>query len=143
MIGAGEDELFCDFAETYGILEPRALGAKKMAVLACGLRDDSRIKQKLVGTRIRTDTQLLASAVDFLALLAWRICCKPGAERPASVLAQLEGGGPGGLSQAGGPDGAGASLVIGFDTAEDFEAARSRILKQAEKRQGEEAEHGN
>lgn len=137
MIGAGEDELFCDFVETYGILDPRALGAKRMAVLACGLRDDSRIKQKLAGTRIGTDTQLMASAVDFLALLAWRICCKPGTERPASVLETLERGGSGGTSEPEGPG------IIGFDTGEDFEAARSRILKQAEERHGKEADHGN
>lgn len=137
MIGAGEDELFCDFAETYGILDPRALGAKKMAVLACGLREDARIKQKLADTRIGTDTQLLASAVDFLALLAWRICCKSGTERPPSVLAQLEGGGSNGTNSAD------ASPVCGFDTAEDFEAARDRILKQAKERQGKEADHGN
>lgn len=136
MIGAGEDELFCDFVETYGILDPRALGAKRMAVLACGLRDDSRIKQKLADTRIGTDTQLLASAVDFLGLLAWRICC-PGAERPASVLSLLEGGGSGNI------DSAEASPVLGFDTAENFEAARNSILMQAEKRQRKEAAHGN
>lgn len=140
MIGVGEDELFCDFVETYGILDPRALGAKKMAILACGLRDDSRIKQKLVGRRIGTDTQLMASAVDFLALLAWRICCKSGTERPESILAQLEGDGSG---SAGGAGRAEASPVLGFNNAEDFEAARSRILKQAEKRQGEEADYGN
>lgn len=137
MIGAGEDKLFCDFVETYGILDPRALGAKKMAVLACGLRDDSRIKQKLAGTRIGIDTQLLASAVDFLGLLAWRICCEPGTERPASVLMKLERGGTDGAGDEAG------SGVIGFDTGKDFEAARSRILKQAEERQGKEANHGN
>lgn len=137
MIGAGEDELFCDFVETYGILDPRALGVKKMAVLACGLRDDARIKQKLAGTRIGTDTLLLASAVDMLGLLAWRICCKPGSERPASVLTQLMGG------DSGGTDSAETSPVIGFDTGEDFNAARSKIIKQAEKRQGEEAKHGD
>lgn len=70
MIKAGEDELVCDFAETYGILEPRALGAGKMAVLACGLRDTARIRQKLCGARAGTDTQLLACAVDLLGLIA-------------------------------------------------------------------------
>lgn len=137
MIGAGEDELFCDFVETYGVLDPRALGAKKMAVLACGLRDDSRIKKKLSGTRIGTDTQLLASAVDFLGLLVWRICCPNGTERPASVLAKLERGGAGGTGDAEG------SGVIGFDTAEDFEAARHSILMQAEERQRKEVRHGD
>ena len=133
MIEAGEDELLCDFAETYGVLEPRTLGARKMAILACGLRDNARIRQKLCGARAGTDTQLLASAVD---LLGWRFCCKPGSQRPASVLAQLTGG-------AGGTGGEEASPVLGFDSAEAFEAARSGILKQAEKRRGKEERHGD
>lgn len=140
MIEAGEDELFCDLAETYGVLEPRALGAKRMAVLACGLRDTARIRQKLCGARAGTDTQLLASAVDLLGLLAWRLCCKPGTARPASVLEQLTGGACGGAALA---EGAADFTVYGFDTAAEFEAARSTILKQAEKRQGKEAEHGD
>lgn len=134
MIGAGGDELLCDFAETYGVLEPRALGARRMAVLACGLRDTSRIRQKLSGMRAGMDTQLLASAVDLLGLLAWHSCCKPGTERPASVLAQLSGDGPGGE---------GERPVRVFDTAADFEAARGRILKQAGERRAKEAGHGN
>ena len=136
MIEAGADELLCDFAETYGVLVPRTLGARKMAILACGLRDNARIRQKLCGARAGTDTQLLASAVDLLGLLAWRFCCKPGSQRPASVLAQLTGG-------AGGTGGEEASPVLGFDSAEAFEAARSGILKQAEKRRGKEERHGD
>ena len=63
MISADRDALLCDFAETYGIYDFRALPAFTLATLAVGLRDDSRIKMKMHGTRITRTETLLAGAV--------------------------------------------------------------------------------
>lgn len=43
MIRANEDALICDFAETYGVLDYRAHGARLAGTLASGLRSDARI----------------------------------------------------------------------------------------------------
>ena len=59
MISLDESALICDFAETYHILDYRALPLKLAAVLACGLRDDSRIKMKLAGMKLNPETMLL------------------------------------------------------------------------------------
>lgn len=50
MMAADEDALACDFAETYGILDMRQLPAGKLATLAAGLRENSRIKLHLGGS---------------------------------------------------------------------------------------------
>ena len=72
-IAVGEPELICDLAETYGILDYRQLPPKTVAVLVAGLRDDSRIKQKITGVRIDLKEQLLAVIADRLGALmnAW------------------------------------------------------------------------
>lgn len=49
MLSADRDALICDMAETYHIYDVRALPVKMLATLACGLRDDSRIKLKITG----------------------------------------------------------------------------------------------
>jgi len=46
MIKLDENALICDFAETYHIYDYRQLPPTRVAVFACGLRDDSRIKMK-------------------------------------------------------------------------------------------------
>ena len=52
MIALDEDALTCDLAETYGIYEFRLLPPAKIAVLACGLSEDSRIKRTAADLRI-------------------------------------------------------------------------------------------
>ena len=47
MINLDEDSLICDFAEYYRIYDYTALPAKYAGVLACGLRENSRIKMKM------------------------------------------------------------------------------------------------
>lgn len=71
MIGADEDALFCDFAETYHIIDFYQLPVEIAARLATGLRDNSRIKSLLAGRIQPLDTYLLASAVDNLRYLVW------------------------------------------------------------------------
>lgn len=72
MLARSEDALICDFAETYHVYDWRTLPIKTVATLACGLRDDSRIKMLISGTRYKTDTMLLAGIADRLSILAWQ-----------------------------------------------------------------------
>lgn len=71
MIAADEDALICDLAETYRIYDYKALPVHITAALAFGLREDSRIKQKLGGTKIPGSGLLLAAIVDRLSLILW------------------------------------------------------------------------
>lgn len=88
MIKADEDALICDFAETYHIYDYKGLPASMAALLAVGLRDDSRIKMKLSGAKAPTEIVLLASAVDRLSLLVWMQTkdAEKGRNRPKSLL---------------------------------------------------------
>lgn len=91
MIRTDETALICDLAETYGILDWRALPLKTAAALSAGLRDNSRIKMKISGRKIDDSTALLASAVDRLTTLVW-FKTKDGAKgrnRPESILDRL------------------------------------------------------
>ena len=86
MIKLDEDALVCDLAETYQIYDYSQLPLLKVAVFACGLREDSRIKQL-----VSIDTMLLAGIVDRLSLSLW-IQTKDGQKgvnRPKSVVDQL------------------------------------------------------
>lgn len=119
----GEDDLFCDLAEVYGVLAPRALGARRLAVLAGGLPESARVRRRQSGALAGTDTVLLAHLADLLGILCWQLGGAKEAQRPPSFAAMLLG-----ADEAPGAD--------GFDSAADFEAARARILKEA-------AGHGN
>lgn len=93
MIAADRDALICDLAETYGILDYRALPARLLATLAVGLRADSRIKMLLGGVKAPADTLLAAAMVDRLSLLVWaRTKDAPkGRNRPRSILSEICG----------------------------------------------------
>ena len=89
MIGAGEEELICDFAETYHIHDYRSLPASRAAILACGLRDDSRIMMKMRGEKLTLTETLIAGMIDEIALIvAWL----SGTDKtPESILEKLNG----------------------------------------------------
>ena len=91
MINTDKGLLECDLAETYGIIDFEGLPLSKAANLSYGLRDNSRIKMKLSGTQITTDTLLLASAVDQLNFIAWSKTenAQHGHGRPKSVVNAL------------------------------------------------------
>lgn len=118
MIATDEAALICDFAETYRLFDFRQLPARRAAVLACGLRPDSRIIQKMTGAKAPIDTLLRAIIADELKLLVWQNT-KDGAKgrnRPESILAALLG-----------PDGDQPDNT-GFDSAAAFDAWRSAML---------------
>lgn len=91
MIRTDESALICDFAETYHILDYRALSLKTAAALASGLSENSRIMMKITGQRIDTKTLLLAGILDRLTTLIWMQTKDghSGRNRPESVLAKL------------------------------------------------------
>lgn len=91
MMALDRNALECDLAETYGIFGLQALPVSKLAALAVGLRDHSRIKMRLSGEKVPRTDFLLAAAVDRLSTLVWMQSedGRKGVNRPASVLKLL------------------------------------------------------
>jgi len=115
MVATDEDALVCDFAETYHILDFRALPARLAARLACGLRSSSRIKQKLSGSKEDIQTALLAHIADAVRMLVWMQSEDgvKGRNRPQSIAALLLGE---------------TNASQGFETVDDFEAWRASVI---------------
>jgi hypothetical protein len=120
MVRTDETALICDLAETYGVLDWKALPLRLAAALSSGLRDDSRIKLKISGRNITSDIALLATAVDRLSFLAWAKTkdAENNRNRPESILKML-------LE-------AGKETTRDYEvysSPEEFEAARKRALE--------------
>lgn len=115
MLREDESALICDLAETYGIFDYRTLSAGLLATLCCGLRENSRIKMKLLGMKVPMETILLASAVDKLSFLVWSKTkdAEAGRNRPDSIVGILTGH-------------ADERDILSFATAEEFETAKAR-----------------
>lgn len=118
MMAVDRDALVCDLAETYGILDYKALSVPLLATLASGLRDNARIKMKMSGQQISVDTMLLAALVDHMAMSVWMRSenAKKGRDKPQSVLALLTG-----QEQE--------EKSVGFATPEEYERKRAEIIK--------------
>lgn len=117
MLSEDKDALICDLAETYGIYDYRALPASRLATLAVGLREDSRIKMRLMGAKASKTDLLLAAAVDRLSMLLWMKSedGKNGTNRPPSILSVILG-----TEQE-------DKAVEAFESDQDFEAAWTQI----------------
>lgn len=117
MMTFDKDAWICDMAEEYGILNYKALSVEMLATLSVGLRDDSRIKREMLGTSASLDTMLLAAAVDRLSYLQWYQTedAQHRRGRPQSVLNVILGNKQ-------------ENDIVGFDSAEEFEAARKQII---------------
>ncbi len=81
MVADGEDDLICDFAQTYHILDWRGLPLPLAATLASGLPGDSRCKLRITGAAVPLQTMLLASLTDQVSLMLWRYA-KEGTPKP-------------------------------------------------------------
>lgn len=116
MIQVDETALICDFAETYHVHDWKRLPLQTAAAFAAGLRSDSRIMMRLNGQRATLTETLLAATVDNLRLLVWTKTkdAAHGRGQPPSIAAILTGG---------------ASDVMGFDSGEEFEKERAKMLK--------------
>lgn len=112
MISLDRSALICDLAETYGILDWEAVPATTLALLAVGLRENSRIKMRLSGRNVPVEHLLLAAALDRLSTLVWFQTedGEKGINRPKSMVAILLGD----TKETGGD-------VQSFETSEEFE----------------------
>ncbi len=121
MLSEDEDALICDLAETYCIFDYRALPPSRVAVLAFGLRDNSRIKRKLSGQKIPTETMLLAAILDKLSVLVWMQTKdgQHGRNYPVSILSELT------ESKTESPQGD----IESYQSGEDFMRARAERMK--------------
>lgn len=117
MIATDQDALVCDLAETYGIYDLQALPVLKLATLAAGLRENSRIRIKMSGLKVNQESLLLAMAVDSLQFLAWTKtkAAQEGKNRPKSVARIL-------LGQ---PEE--KPLNVAYECGEDFDEAWRRM----------------
>lgn len=92
MIALDEDALICDFAETYHVFNYESLPVELAAILAAGLREDSRIMKKLMGLRVDLKTLLLAHIADNTAynVYAKTKDAKTGRNKPKSMVEALQ-----------------------------------------------------
>lgn len=86
-----EDDLICDFAETYHILDYKVLSPSLAATLCVGLPDHSRIKKRMVGAKLGLTDMLLAMIVDGINLRVWQNSKDgmKGRNKPESLLKRL------------------------------------------------------
>lgn len=93
MIASDEDALICDLAETYHVFDYRSLPLKTVATFSVGLRENSRIKMALAGTKYPFDTLLLAAIYDCVNARNWAISDngRKGINPPDSITNKLLG----------------------------------------------------
>lgn len=121
MIKLDENALICDLAETYHILDYKQLPPTRVAVFACGLRDNSRIKMKISGQAVPFDTLLMAGIADRLSILVWAQTKdgQKGKNRPPMMVDALTRKEPK------------ESDIVAFRSGEDYEKARSALIEKA------------
>ena len=117
MIAMDEDALICDLAETYQIFDYRSLPVKLVATLSSGLRDDSRIRMKMRGEKIRLTDTLLACLYDAYQNYLWARYGE--GEAPESIYKILVEG----SCRKENPNG-----VRSFDSPEAYEETRRKII---------------
>lgn len=105
-------------AEVYGVYDLRSLPIPTAARLACGLSADCRAWRKIRGEQLRFGERLAVLAFDVLAQI--RFYAARGAGYKAAFPKALFGELNGAKNESG---------IDGFDTAEDFERERARILE--------------
>lgn len=100
------------------MLDYRALPASILAVLAAGLREDSRSKMNLSGHKTTRTEMLLAAAVDGLNRITWLLSgvCPHEGDRPKSILRAILREGEEGKGDA-----------VAFDSPEAYEDEWERI----------------
>ena len=111
-----EDALICDLAQYYNVHNYREYDIQHIAILACGLPIESRIIKKISGQNFGIDTILLAGIVDRLSELIWLQTRRRASNRPKSILNELI------------ETKHKKQELVAYDSIEDFEAARKKIL---------------
>lgn len=108
MLAEDRNALICDMAETYGVLDIYGVPVVLLSTLAAGLGENSRIKLKRNGLKAPWNTVLLALIADLLSNE------KDASKRIAPGFFINEDKGKGDFEV--------------FDSPEDFERERARIL---------------
>jgi len=85
------------------------------AILACGLRDDSRIKMIISKTPVKPDQILLSTISDGIRTIAWMLSedGRQGINRPISLTGVLMGD----------RSDTENTKTVAFDSGDDFDAA--------------------
>lgn len=104
--------MICDLAETYHILDFRSVPARLLGTLVCGLGENARIQRAMSGQQCTLEALLSARLLDAVVALGYGISGQKKA--PPSVFDLL-------LQRP--------KETGGFDSVEEFEAARERIIK--------------
>ena len=71
MIHEDKNSWICDMAETYNIYDYKRVPVKMLGILSAGLREDSRIRQKLEGIKADPDTIIMARIYDVVNTILW------------------------------------------------------------------------
>ena len=91
LIATQEDELICDLAETYHILNYRELPVKLLGTLVAGLPEHSRTKLKLNNVSMSQNDIMLISILDRLNILVWQKTKdgQKGKNKPKLILGEI------------------------------------------------------
>lgn len=113
------DELVCDLAQYYHIYDMTALPPDRVAVLALGLEDRSRVKKALTGVKADPEIILLSGILDGVVWLRWAQTKDAargiGAPEPLTPIL---------LGEKREQDD-----LVKFDSGAAFEAARKKLLE--------------
>ena len=122
MMCKNRDALECDFAETYNIYDMRALPARRVALFAVGLRDNSRIKMLLADSKFTFSEILLINIYDLLNLELWTKTkdATKGKNKPESLYKKLMG-----INDQAKKE----SKNMTFNSAEEYEKIRKKLLE--------------
>lgn len=114
-----KDDLICDMAEFYHVLDIDGLPVQTLAALAVGLPPYSRSKKKYTGQNIPDELGLLALILDSVNRVAWMMTKDgtKGRKRPPSVYEMLT------RKER-------EKEVKGFNSVADFETAKNQILRE-------------
>lgn len=123
MLRTDKNALICDLAETYHIFDYKQLPPSQVAIFAIGLRDNSRIKMTLSGSKVPPDICLLAGIFDRLNVLLWSKTkdAEKGRNRPKPLLSVL-------YEEQKDTD------IRAYSSGEDFLKEREKLLKKAGRR---------
>lgn len=107
-------------AETYHILDWRALPLTLAATLTAGLRDDSRIKMAEADIPVSAQTLFIATCADALKILVWHNTedARKGKNPPKMILNSLFADKQ--------------NETTGFDSPAEFMAWRKAMMKRGE-----------
>ena len=119
MIAEDRNALICDLAETYQIYDYERVPVKTLGILAAGLREDSRIRQKLEGIKASPETIILARVHDLVNAILWTKTkdAERGKNFPKSLAALFM------------EDNETESKAAHFATGEEYEEARRKIIE--------------